>query len=383
MLSFALAIFILPLAACAAETVLGLYIFSRHGDRTAKSTPPANLTDLGYSQIFTSGTYFRNRYIASDASSRILGVNSDIVRHSQIAASAPQDTVLMNSAQGFLQALYPPVGSRLGSETLRGGRVVQSPLDGYQLIPVQTVTSGTGSEDSAWLQGSSNCARATLSSNEYFTSDDYNDLLASTGEFYESLTPLVNATFGLGQISYKNAYTSRTLMPIPLTPHRLTSPVYDLLHVASIHNTSLPDSPLLTDSTLDQLRTLADHHEFNLAYNTTDPIRAIAGSTLAAQIVQALDVMISSKGRSKITIEFGAYGSFQSFFGLAGLTKLSNSNDSFLGIPDYASTMTFELFTMAEASPFPAVEDLRVRFSFHNGTTDEDSTPVPYPLFAG
>ncbi|KAL8712770.1 MAG: hypothetical protein Q9220_002978 [cf. Caloplaca sp. 1 TL-2023] len=73
---------ILPLTANAAETVLGVYIFSRHGDRTAKSTPPANLTDLGYSQIFTSGTYFRNRYIASNATSRILGVNSDIVKQS-------------------------------------------------------------------------------------------------------------------------------------------------------------------------------------------------------------------------------------------------------------------------------------------------------------
>ena len=35
----------------AAETVLGAYIFSRHGDRTAKSTPPAVLTDLGYQEV--------------------------------------------------------------------------------------------------------------------------------------------------------------------------------------------------------------------------------------------------------------------------------------------------------------------------------------------
>lgn len=29
------------------ETVLGVYMFHRHGDRTAKAWPPANLTDLG------------------------------------------------------------------------------------------------------------------------------------------------------------------------------------------------------------------------------------------------------------------------------------------------------------------------------------------------
>jgi hypothetical protein len=34
-----------------AETVLGAYIFSRHGDRTAKSTPPTVLTDLGYQEV--------------------------------------------------------------------------------------------------------------------------------------------------------------------------------------------------------------------------------------------------------------------------------------------------------------------------------------------
>ncbi|KAL8835479.1 MAG: hypothetical protein Q9170_003312 [Blastenia crenularia] len=347
-----------------AETILGVYIFSRHGDRTAKSTPPANLTDLGYRQVFTSGTYFRNRYIDSGASSKIVGVNSDIVKQSQITSSAPLDTVLMNSAQAFLQGLYPPVGSSLGSDTLRNGSVVQPPLDGYQLIPIQTVTSGTGSEDSAWLQGSSNCAQALASSNGYFSTSDYNDLLLKTGDFYKSLTPLINGTFGPEDISYKSAYT-----------------IFDLLNVASVHNASLPDSPLFTNSTLSQLRTLADHHEFNLAYNSTAPIRAIAGSTLAAQILQGLNNTIVSQGKSRITVQFGAYASFQSFFGLARLTTLADTNDAFYGIPDYASTMTFELFTTAEASPFPAVEDVQVRFLFHNGSTSEASTPTPYPLF--
>ncbi|KAL8773914.1 MAG: hypothetical protein Q9209_001344 [Squamulea sp. 1 TL-2023] len=365
MLSFILPVILLPYTAYAAETVLGVYIFSRHGDRTPKSTPPANLTNLGYSQVFTSGTYFRNRYIAANATSRIPGVNSDVVKQSQITVSAPLDTVLMNSAQGFLQGLYPPVGSRLGSDTLRDGRIVQSPLDGYQLIPIQPVTSGAGSEDNAWLQGSSNCAQALVSSNEYFTSSDYNDLLASTSDFYRSLTPLIGATFNTDQISYRNAYT-----------------IFDLLNVAFIHNASLPESPLLADSTFVKLRTLADHHELSLAYNSTDPIRAIAGSTLAAQIIQGLDKTIESQGKSKITIEFGAYASFLSFFGLADLLTLPDSNDSFLGIPDYASTMTFELFTTADtAASFPAVKDLQVRFLFHNGTTDEKSTPTAYPLF--
>jgi hypothetical protein len=47
-------------SAAAQDTVLGVYILSRHGNRTAKATPPANLTDLGYGEASTGGTYFRN-----------------------------------------------------------------------------------------------------------------------------------------------------------------------------------------------------------------------------------------------------------------------------------------------------------------------------------
>ncbi|MCJ1254821.1 hypothetical protein MMC24_002637 [Lignoscripta atroalba] len=370
----------------ATETILGVYIFSRHGDRTAKSTPPANLTELGYQEIFTSGSYFRNRYVSSTASSRIAGINSDIVKQSQITASAPLDTVLMISAQGFLQGLYPPVGTTLGSNTLRNGSVVETPLNGYQLIPIQTTSAGGGSEDAAWLQGASNCAKAQISSNQYFSTPEYTDLLASTMDFYETLTPMVNGTFSDSQINYRNAYTSKTTPPPPKkgcvgrqSPHPSNNlPVFDLLNVASIHNTTFDSSDLLTPSTLSQSRTLADRHEWNLAYNASDPIRAITGATLAAQVVQALNTTIHSNGARKINIEFGAYAGFQSFFGLA---QLPLANADFYGVPDYASTMTFELFTTGDATPFPALEDLAVRFLWHNGTASDTSEPVAYPLF--
>ncbi|KAL9035995.1 MAG: hypothetical protein Q9214_006332 [Letrouitia sp. 1 TL-2023] len=356
-------------AAHAADTILGVYIFSRHGDRTAKSTPPTNLTDLGYRQVYTSGSYFRDRYVSSNASSRIQGINPDVVRQSQLAVSAPQDTVLMNSAQGFLQGLYPPVGDRLGSEELRNRTVVQAPMNGYQLIPVQMVASGTVSEDSAWLQGASNCAQAAVSSNEYYESADYTELLASTGDFYKSLTPLVNATFSDDAISYKNAYT-----------------IFDLLNVATIHNASFPPSGIqFPSSTLSNLRTLADHHEYSLAFNASSSVRAISGSTLAAEIIQALNATITSSSPSspkkapKLNIQFGAYASFQSFFGLAGLTE---ANADFYGIPDYASSMVFELFTAGSTDPFPEPKDLQVRFLFRNGTASNGSQPISFPLFA-
>ena len=137
----------------------------------APPNPPATiLTPLGYSEVFSSGQYYRNRYISSNASSPINGIAPDLANLAQISTSAPLDNVLMPSAQGFLQGLYPPVGPTLGAKSLRDDRSVEAPLDRYQLIPIQTVTAGTGSEDSAWLQGAGNCANAITSSNAYFPS---------------------------------------------------------------------------------------------------------------------------------------------------------------------------------------------------------------------
>jgi len=195
-----------------AETVLGAYIFHRHGDRTAKSWPPANLTDLGYSQVYSSGDYYRNRWIAANATSPIYGMSSDVVLNSQLAVTAPADTVLQNSAAGFAQALYPPVGAELGSQMLRNGSTVSSPMNGFQLIPIGLTTTSANSEDSAWLQSTTGCGAATISSNEYFTSPAYNSLLDSTRGFYTSLSPVINTTFNSTSTSYKNAYTSTFTM---------------------------------------------------------------------------------------------------------------------------------------------------------------------------
>jgi hypothetical protein len=347
------------------ETILGVYIFSRHGDRTAKSTPPANLTDLGYEEVFTSGTYFRNRYIAEGASFKIHGMNTDLVKEAQITVSAPLDTVLQNSALAFTQGLYPPVGPVLGSNTLRNGTVVQSPLNGYQLIPVQLVSNGAGSEDSAWLEGAQGCANAQISSNSYFSTPAYMTTLNKTQSFYNGVAPMINRTFTAQQTSYANAYT-----------------IFDLLNVASIHNSSddFPSSELLTPDTFFQLRTLADQHELNLAYNKSEPIRAMTGAVIASQVVQALNGTITGKGKNKLNVQFGAYAGMFSFFGLAGLLPV---NPDFYGVPDYASTLTWELVTNATVSStsFPSADEIGVRFLFHNGTTSNISEPTVYPLF--
>lgn len=346
-----------------AERVLGAYVFQRHGDRTAKSWPPTKLTSLGYSQEYMTGSFFHDRYISANSSYKIDGISTDIVNLAQITASAPQDDVIDNSGVGFLQGLYPPVGS-ISSETLRNGSIVEMPLNGYQLIPMSDVQSGSGSEDNTWLQSTSSCGKAIVSSNNYFGSKSYMSLLSSTRRLYQSLEPLLNETFSSSKLSYKNAYT-----------------IWDLLHVALIHNStaSFPSSTILNDAVMQELLVLANEHEFNLAYNSSDTIRAIAGMTLAGEVLTALNETITSGGKSKLNVQFGAYASFLSYFGLA---ELPVTTVNFTGIPDYASSMAWELVTDNEGTELPATSEIKVRFVFHNGTSMEGSTQLQaYPLF--
>ncbi|KAI1214084.1 phosphoglycerate mutase-like protein [Annulohypoxylon truncatum] len=353
----------LPLAN--SETVLGVYIFHRHGDRSAKALAPTNLTALGADQVFQSGTYYRNKYISSNASTPILGLSNDIAVPTQLSVISPADSVLQSSSLAFLQGIYPPAGSNSVSVLANKSEVV-APLGGYQYIPVSTssvTSSSADSENSEWLQGGSGCGNAVVSSNNYLVSPEYTSLLSSTKSFYANLLPVYNATFSASQATFKNAYT-----------------IFDLVNVATIHNQSIPDSQLLTNETLFQLRTLADNHEWNLAYNSSDPIRAIAGATLAAQILQQLNATLTEKGSTPVSIQFGAYASFMSFFGLAQLQKVSVD---FTGVVDYASSIVFELVTNAtgaSSANYPSADDVSVRFYMANGTAAIHE-PQVYPLF--
>ncbi|KAJ5195567.1 uncharacterized protein N7498_009005 [Penicillium cinerascens] len=362
-LSTLLTIAILPLADLAnAERVLGAYVFQRHGDRTAKALGSTTLTDLGAREEYLSGAFFNGRYLSDSSAYQIEGISPKIVNLAQVSASAPEDNVIQNSGQAFLQGLYPPAGSS-ASQVLRNGSTIEAPLDGYQLIPMSQIESGSDSEDNTWLQSTSTCYNAEVSSNEYFYSTPFQEQESSSSKLYQSLAPLTTGIITTSQLSYKNAYT-----------------IWDLFNVALIHNTTsnFPSSSILTNQTMQELFVLANEHEFNLAYNSSAPIRAVAGMTLAGQVVTALNSTITSGGSSKLSVQFGAYSTFLSYFGLAGLTE----NAMFTGMPNYASSMTWELVTNASGTGIPAESDLSVRFMFHNGTSIENSTHLQaYPLF--
>ncbi|KAK9438883.1 Histidine phosphatase superfamily, clade-2 [Metarhizium brunneum] len=348
------------LVSAAEERVLGVYIFHRHGDRTAKAWAPVNLTALGAEEVHSSGSFYRKRYVQTDASVRIAGVSSNNPVLSQLSVIAPQDAVLYNSALTFLQGLYPPTGQ---SETLANGTKVEGPLGGYQYIPINAISNAATAnkaENQGWLQGASGCDNGVKSSNAYFTSADYQKTYDESLDLYQSILPVINTTYNKDAANFKNGYT-----------------IWDYINVAKIHNSSIPSENLINSQTFDRLFNLASVHEWNLAYNASEPVRAIAGSVLAGQILDSLQAIVDgTKGAARFNAQFGAYGTFMAFFGLAQLPKASQD---FYGIVDYASSMTFELFTTSTAAK-PSTDDINVRFLFANGTAANNELK-PFPLF--
>jgi hypothetical protein len=84
-------------------------------------------------------------YIAG--SSPIYGIERDISKLSVLSVEALVDIVLQAAAIAWLQGLYPPVSAALGTQTLRNGTKVEALLDGYQLIPVNLVTTAAPSSN--------------------------------------------------------------------------------------------------------------------------------------------------------------------------------------------------------------------------------------------
>lgn len=223
-----------PLAV-SAEQVLGVYIFHRHGDRTAKSWKPVNLTALGADEVHSSGDFYRKRYIDSDADVKINGVSSNTAVLSQLAVTSPEDAVLHNSALVFLQGLYPPTGQM---ETLANKTKIQAPLNGYQYVPVDAISdaaSSKKSESNGWLQANSGCTQSEVSSKNYFKSPEFNKLKDDTGDFYKSFMPVINSTFTNDEANFKNAYTSKSIHHLQCTT---LNRLYNQLHRLPFQNIS-------------------------------------------------------------------------------------------------------------------------------------------------
>lgn len=101
-------------------TVHSTFLFLRTGDRTPRtlSTTASTLTPYGAQQLFSAGTFFRDRYItnsfsASNATSDlntspISGISVNTALDEQLYLLAMDKQFAIASATAFMQGFYPP-----------------------------------------------------------------------------------------------------------------------------------------------------------------------------------------------------------------------------------------------------------------------------------
>ena len=260
---------------------------------------------------------------------------------------------MAQSAQVFLWGLYPPSNS--SSETLGNGTRAVAP-GGDQFPIVHTVNAD--SPETIWLKGDDSCPQNIQGFEQFIASQQFKDLQSSTMSFYASFQDILDGLIPLSDLAYVNAYE-----------------IFDYINVGVIHNATI--TKRVSAAELKQLRILADSREWalngNITSGTPNPI-SVGGSTLANQLLGEVTTGTTLPPK-KMSVFFGSYDTFLSFFALTSLPSVSGN---FRGLPEYGSTIAFELFS---TNPTPVnPEDFSVRFLFRNGT-DAASTIDEYPLF--
>jgi prostatic aicd phosphatase len=311
---------------------------------------------------FQVGGDYRSRYLSSASPYRILNISEFSYVSSQVYASAPDQGILLNTATAFMQGFYPPLTGlkpELSVQTLNNGSSSASPLGGYQYVVLHG--EDTNSPDTIWIKGHDNCPVVADAAKSFQDSDEFKAKLVSTKDFYRGFYDVLKSVYD---------YTS----PDNMT-YAKAFDIFDLINVARIHNATSPARNVTADQ-LFQLRTLADSAEFASNYNATQPSRSIHAQALAGAILSQLNQTVTSQGKLKFSLLAGSYDNFLGFFGLVNLTSVSTD---FFGLPDYASTMAFELFS-TDTATFPSDPNsaLRVRFFFRNSTF---GVLTPFPLF--
>ncbi|KAH8683053.1 histidine phosphatase superfamily [Tricladium varicosporioides] len=353
------------LAVVVAETIHGVALVNRHGDRTSKHYPDYQLTNLGYRQSFDAGSFFRSTYVANGAPKKILGMSPDAYVYTQLYAAAPDQQILLKTTTAFLQGVYPPLSDinalSLGTETINNGSTYTTAANGFQYIFLRGRQAT--SPDTMWIKGDELCPAFTNASVTFKQTPQYLSLLETTKTFYAKFWSVLQNVYDYTQkdMTFAKAYD-----------------IFDLINVASIHNKTVTSN--VTSDELFQLRTLADIAEFNSNFNASQSNRNIGGRALAGAIYMQLNQTLSSKGALKFSVFTPSYNNILSLF---GLTKLTAASQDFYGLPPYASTLSFELFTPTTMSSFPTnLDDLSVRAVFRNGS-DGGAPLVAFPLFGG
>lgn len=359
------------------ETIWASVIYTYHGDRTPLVWPVQNmLTSLGAQQLFSAGSFFRRRYLTKtqgdENGSAINKISTDALDNIEVFAMSTIDQYTAASGLAFIQGLYPPTNVSSDDNSTfvtspSNGSEVTAPLDGYQYPRLLTFSPDDPS--SITIEGQSNCPLYIEAMTEFANSDEAVQAKTESQAFYDGIeSNILNDVFPGQNISFDYAYL-----------------VHDYLNYENTHDEKI--SRKLTEVDLAQARDLANHQirGWNGYSSDGEPasrisIQTIAGQTLAAQIVGLLLNNLQSQGiGGKLNLLFG---SFEPIVEFSVLTGLAMEKRELSEIPDFGSSMVFEMFskTDSENEEYPSSSDLYIRFFFRNGTASS-SQLVPYPLF--
>ncbi|KAJ3491134.1 hypothetical protein NLI96_g916 [Meripilus lineatus] len=363
------------------DTVLGVVLLTRHGDRTTFFQNPrtyaasqTSITPLGEQQEFELGALLRSLYLDQDSPTFIEGISpsTSVVRPDQIIARADagdEGGVIFDSTIALLQGLFP--ATHLSNITLANGTTVISPLGGYQYVPVETVEP----DQDVSLQGFTSCNTLNIHTAGFYRSERFKEKARESREFLSKLAPFLDGR-----------------------PATLENMVFDYVNVQSIHNATY--AQLLPPTFLEQARDLANFHEHGVFTDTDlDGIGNIAARTVLPSILTAFKRIANPFNALKFHYSSVSYKPFLSLFNMIGVNENGEIPPA---IVNYAAAVVFEIRLPSRTSHTTRLDSSEsesesqshsglegplglepvVRFKFKNGTDDE--TFVSHPMsFSG
>ena len=352
------------------ETIWSSVVYSYHGERTPLILPMRKvLTPSGAQQVYSVGSFFRDRYVAPTTNESHLGIrdlSKDEVDSTQSSVMSTLDEYVVASAQAFMQGLYPPLN--ISSRTLlnpmsifANGSIIDYPLGGYQYA--QIYTASALDPNSIYIAGDVNCPAYDNATMAYVNSQESTQIRSATMDFYDNLgSGILAGVFEKSMVNYDEAYL-----------------LYDYLSYAHTHNQTVKRR--LSEDDLARAKALANQWMYATNGRTSgsdskNDIRTVTGRTMLARAIGMLINNVETEGSfSKLNMLFG---SFEPMIAFAALAQLPQANTNFYGIPNYGSSMVFELFSVdsTTASAYPSISDLKIRFLFRNGTLSTSNLEV-------
>ena len=362
------------------EKVWAVFAYTLHGDSTPSALPrPETLTPYGASELYTAGSTFRDRYVAThsdgDAGSRrIQDISPDVLDSEEVIVLSTMQQPDFASAQAFMQGLYPPLEQSENStypETsslLANGSLAVAPLGGYQYPRV--LSYGLDDPKSLALAGKDQCPKHDAEVSDYQSGEEFQRITQETEAFYIDLwNQALSGVYDRSSATYKNAYN-----------------IAEYLEYELVHNETLMHNLVRDD--IKRARYLADQYLFATNGRTpgveslpsVGPVCTVAGRTLGTRILEAFDTNIQYFGTvGKMSLAFGGP---EPIIALASLMKLSARYGDHYPRPDLGGSLIFELYSLENSDDpvYPESSQLFVRFLLHNGT-DYSSGFTTYPLF--